>query len=231
MHASVASAGESALLRRLGAATRAPSARLRPRSAARSHRAPLTVRAASEGGDGGPEAPKDVKAAHKGLSLLSITGAIIPQGKLVYAVKLAWKTAWEVFMRELAPQSTKGGFVRPISAFAGADTALSPDAGRYVLYVGNTCPWCHRTTLALALRGLTGHVRVARLLDDATRASRGGWILASDREDPVFAAKDLREGYDEACRPDGYRGRCTAPLLVDSVTRRIVRLGSSSPAM
>lgn len=65
-------------------------------------------------------------------------------------------------------------------------------------------------------------MRVATLIDDATRASRGGWILSSASEDPVFAAKDLREVYDEACRPEGYRGRCTAPLLVDSVTRRVV---------
>lgn len=59
---------------------------------------------------------------------------------------------------------------------------------------------------------------VTEATDDAERASRGGWVF--DSPEPLFGKSDLREVYD-ALSP-GYRGRCTAPLLVDKATRRIV---------
>jgi putative glutathione S-transferase len=98
------------------------------------------------------------------------------------------------------------------------NTLRQAEAGRYVVYVGNACPWCHRVLLALALRGLGGAVRIVRLAADPERASRGGWVLAD--ADPVFGAADLRQVYDGLS--PGFRGRCTAPLLVDSVAKRAV---------
>ena len=58
------------------------------------------------------------------------------------------------------------------------------------MYLGNACPWCHRVMLALVLRGLLPHVGVTHAVDDAERASRGGWVF--DTPDPVFGARDLR---------------------------------------
>jgi len=84
--------------------------------------------------------------------------------------------------------------------------------------VGNACPWCHRCLLALALTGLDGHVTWTEATDDAERASRGGWVF--DAPEPVFGKRDLREVYDELS--PGYRGRCTAPLLVDKASGSIV---------
>ena len=46
-----------------------------------------------------------------------------------------------------------------------------------VVYVGNACPWCHRVTLTIALRGLQDRIRVVKMTDDAERASRGGWVF------------------------------------------------------
>lgn len=117
---------------------------------------------------------------------------MIPQGVLVSGVKAAWKAAWLTFMRELAPQDAEGAYVRPTYSFEGV--LGSPDfpleTGRYRLYLGNPCPWCHRVGLALAARGLGDHVEVVHLLDDAERASRGGWVLRAP--DPVSGARDLR---------------------------------------
>ncbi|KAL6779675.1 hypothetical protein ACKKBG_A13255 [Auxenochlorella protothecoides x Auxenochlorella symbiontica] len=156
----------------------------------------------------------------KGLSILEWTGGVIPQGVLVSGVKAAWKAAWLTFMRELAPQDAEGAYVRPTYSFEGV--LGSPDfpleTGRYRLYLGNPCPWCHRVGLALAARGLSDHVEVVHLLDDAERASRGGWVLRAP--DPVSGARDLRGVYDSLS--PRYRGRCTAPLLVDLAARRIV---------
>ena len=64
------------------------------------------------------------------------------------------------------------------------------ESGRYHVYLGNACPWCHRVMLALVLRGLLPHVGVTHAVDDAERASRGGWVF--DTPEPVFGARDLR---------------------------------------
>ena len=51
------------------------------------------------------------------------------------------------------------------------------------------------------------------------RASRGGWVVSSSSFDPLKFL-DLREVYD--LLSPNYKGRCTAPLLVDLKSRRIV---------
>jgi len=166
----------------------------------------------------------------RGLGILEWTGGLVPQGGIVTAAKLGWKQIWLAFMRELAPQSSKGEYQRPGYAFDGAigegEFPLELN-GRYVLYIGNPCPWCHRVLMAVALRGLESTViRVVQLRDDPEKASRGGWVMAEGRE-PYFGATDLRQIYD-ACTPGGYTGRCTAPLLVDTKAKKIVSNESSS---
>lgn len=146
------------------------------------------------------------------------------EGILVKGVKFAWRSAWSFLVRELAPQDKTGMYVRPKYAFShpmpSADFPL--ERGRYVLYVGNACPWCHRVLLALAARGLLDSdlIQVVRCLDDPERASRGGWYF--DTPEPFFGARDLREVYDAVSGGGGYVGRCTAPLLVDVRQRRPV---------
>lgn len=68
--------------------------------------------------------------------------------------------------------------------------SLQAETGRYHLYVGNACPWCHRVLLALIIRGLLPHISFTMAIDDPERASRGGWVF--DQPEPVFNAKDLR---------------------------------------
>jgi len=51
-------------------------------------------------------------------------------------------------------------------------------------------------------------------------ASRGGWIFTAASPDPVVGARDLREVYDALT--GGFRGRCTAPLLVDKKQKKLV---------
>mmetsp|Transcript_26569 Transcript_26569/g.47276 ORF Transcript_26569/g.47276 Transcript_26569/m.47276 type:complete len:425 (-) Transcript_26569:159-1433(-) len=166
--------------------------------------------------------------ANEGFGLLKWAGGVVPQGTVVKGVKMGWKLTWETMMRELAPQSKDGEYTRPAYSFGGrvssAPGAQFPvESGRYAVYLGNACPWCHRVFLAIALRGLGPHVRVIHAVDDAERASRGGWVF--DTPEPVFGASDLRMVYD-AAQP-GYTGRCTAPCLIDTTSRKIVSNESS----
>jgi len=147
----------------------------------------------------------------------------------VTTAKFTWTTLWRTMISELAPQSADGAYVRPApQTGTGArwPRELPMVAGRYHVYVGNPCPWCHRVSITLALRGLDG-VGCTRLANDPQRASRGGWCFDAMAPDPLVGAADLKGVYD-ACTPGGaYEGRCTAPLLVDLATNTIISNESS----
>lgn len=113
-----------------------------------------------------------------------------------------------------------------LHCFATLRCAVLPcqvEPGRYHVYVGNACPWCHRVLLALAVTGLAGQaVGYSCATDDPERASRGGWVF--EGRDPVFGCRDLRcvaprTGGARAWRwpclpaahPCGWRKRQTTP--------------------
>lgn len=164
----------------------------------------------------------------KGFNLLEMASAVVPQGALVGAAKETWRFAWTRMMAELAPQDRTGAYQRPSYGFQGriGDPVFPDEAGRYQLYVGNPCPWCHRCVLVVRLLGLTSaQMGVTRLVDDPVKASRGGWIFSAHDPDPYRQCRDLRELYDRL--QPGYRGRCTAPLLIDKRAGKIVSNESS----
>lgn len=174
------------------------------------------------------------QATKRNLGVLEKTGKILPQGVLVKAAKFAWNQIWRVFMNELAPQSKDGMYVRPGYSFdqhrIGDESFPAVPLGtrhNYVLFVGNPCPWCHRVLMAAQLRGLVGTVvDVVYLVDDPEKASRGGWIFQG--MDPYFGYSDLRQMYDGLCGIEGgFLGRCTAPLLVDTLSKKIISNESS----
>ena len=170
----------------------------------------------------------------KGFNLLEVASKVVPQGNIVKVAKFGWKFIWLRFMTELAPRDkTTGDYKRPTYGFDQAirdeETAEYPvESGRYHLYVGNPCPWCHRVRLVVNLLGLQPVLDgVTILIDNPEKASRGGWIFGDDNNHKTTSSsmqpqefKDLRELYDYLS--PGYTGRCTAPLLVDWKTQTIV---------
>lgn len=156
------------------------------------------------------------------------SSALGGQKTLVKGASWATQQTWRTMVRELAPQSPEGEYVRPPSQITAPRGAALDASARHALYVGNTCPWCHRAQLVLTLRQVPENVVArVRLLDQPERASRGGWAFNPERgvTDPVFGAADLREVYDKAAAKPGaggYVGRCTAPLLVDMGSTRAV---------
>lgn len=157
-----------------------------------------------------------VRAAKGGVRLLEWVPS---QQVLVKTARFGWGFAWQTMMRELAPQSDDGAYVRPAPQTGGGELRLD-ETKTYELYVGNACPWCHRAVLALALRELDA-VGITTLEDDAARASRGGWVLPRGSVDPIFGETDLKRIYD-AASGGSYAGRCTAPLLLDRGSGAIV---------
>ena len=166
----------------------------------------------------------------KGFNLLELANGVLPQGTIVQTAKEGWKFAWKRMMAELAPQDRTGNYQRPSYSFVSSNDKqqkLTQDMDRYHLYVGNPCPWCHRTTLACQVLGISAAaVGVTQLEDNPTKASRGGWIFASSRPDPL-GNFDLRQLYDALSPSGSFRGRCTAPLLIDKKDRRIISNESS----
>mmetsp|Transcript_15257 Transcript_15257/g.22915 ORF Transcript_15257/g.22915 Transcript_15257/m.22915 type:complete len:386 (-) Transcript_15257:103-1260(-) len=135
------------------------------------------------------------------------------QQVIVKSAKLGWRTAFRTMLNELAPQSSEGDYIRPTPQRGSDNAPILNRNKQYQLYVGNACPWCHRTTLGLALRGFPSNIGVTELEDDPERASRGGWIVKSGI-DPIFGMPDLKQIYDKAF-PQANYGRATAPLLIE----------------
>ena len=174
-------------------------------------------------------AARRAEGPDRGFRILEVASSFLGgQKSLVKTARWGSREAWRLMVRELAPQSPEGEYMRPKSQLLAKDsTTLSFGDRAYSLYLGNTCPWCHRTKLALTLRRLPPRcIAHVKLVDNPERASRGGWAFdpGQGAMDPVFGAADLREVYDRAAGQDGagYVGRCTAPLLVDARTRRAV---------
>lgn len=126
------------------------------------------------------------------------------------------------FPREVSPT---GEFQRQEDEFrdwvrADGSTGLTPEPGRYHLYVSLACPWAHRTLIVRHLRRL--HDAIGVTVVDPVRDDRG-WAFRDGpghSRDPVNGFAFLREAY-EASRT-GFVGRWTVPVLWDKRSRRIV---------
>lgn len=84
----------------------------------------------------------------------------------------------------------------------------------------------------MAILGLDSDIPTTTLIDDAEKASKGGWILPRPSPSDADIAEELVTGdlagvYNYCYRDileegERYSGRCTAPLLVDAESGKIV---------
>lgn len=95
------------------------------------------------------------------------------------------------------------------------------EEGRYRLYVSYACPWAHRTLIARGLLGLESAIPVSVVHPHMLEQS---WEFRDDDgridPEPVFGAEALWQVYASA--EPGVSGRVTVPVLLDTVTKRIV---------
>ena len=141
----------------------------------------------------------------------------------------------------LAEVSKVGAFVRSASIFRNfitEDGEFPVAKGRYLLYVSKACPWASRCLFAMALQGITTDVidiAVVAPLWDFTKKSvdeHRGWVFDPSfpgcTPDPLFGAATLRAVYEQAAAGSGETlKKFTVPLLVDTLTRRVVNNESS----
>ncbi|MEL6262477.1 MAG: glutathione S-transferase C-terminal domain-containing protein [Cyanobacteria bacterium J06626_6] len=139
--------------------------------------------------------------------------AALPPGLIVRAGKFVWNTMWHTMMSQMAPRSQSGEYVRPESAFRGRE--IYPEAGRYRLIVGMSCPWAHRTLVTRALKGLEGAISITTVYPST---DEGMWLFEPDQS--LLDCRTLPEFY-RACQ-SGYSGRSTVPVLWDSQTQKII---------
>ena len=141
----------------------------------------------------------------------------LPSAIVIKTGRWVWSTLWHLMMSQLAPRSATGAYQRPQSQFRGwigqEDGRFPAENGRYVLIVGEGCPWAHRTLVVRALKGLTAAIEVVKAVPNV---NAGGW-----RFETVFAGcSSLLELYG-LCQP-GYKGRSTVPVLWDSKDQKVV---------
>ena len=169
----------------------------------------------------------------KPLTLGILTSGFPPQQLLVPFVKFVTFQVWRLMMNELVTHDDKGRFIRESFQAGNNPAPLNIEGKSYRLYLGNPCPWCHRVKAAVVVLGLEDYIPITMLIDDAEKASKGGWILPkASVEDQINIASELVSGdlagvYNYCYRDmleegERYKGRCTAPLLVDVQSGTIV---------
>lgn len=138
--------------------------------------------------------------------------------------------AGAVTEKEKEERRARGEFVRGVSAcrsFVSRDgsTPYPAEAGRYRLLVARNCPWCHRTLLARALKGLEGAIGVDvcwyRRADDGD--GPGGWQFRPDLDG--FEAEQAT-GRQMRFVKDIYKlagaEQSSVPILWDTKTNTVV---------
>lgn len=154
-------------------------------------------------------------------NLLMSKSPILPL--LVRTARTSYKLFWKVLMSQLAPSDKHGRYIRPTSTLS-AEYDTGPlgktvatvsrsflaryEEPPYAVYVGVACQWCHRVLLARALLALEDKLELRYL----TPGAEGLWRLSDPQQYPATAST-LKEVYLQLDRK--YKGRYTAPLLVD----------------
>ena len=115
----------------------------------------------------------------------------------------------------MAPRDKSGAYTRPQSIFRSRK--VSPEAGRYFLIVGMSCPWAHRTLVTRVLKQLEDAIGTITVYPST---NEGRWLFDTAQDLPFEPVHSLPEFYNQCEK--GYSGRATVPVLWDSKTKEIV---------
>jgi len=147
-----------------------------------------------------------------------------------YLINGEWHDKWR------DTEAADGSFVRPDAKIRNWITAtgeagptgeggFKAEAGRYHLYVADSCPWAHRAIIFRHLKGLKDMISVS-VANPITGAR--GWTFEDGHgviADPEFGASCLYEIYLKS--DPGYTGQVTVPTLWDKTRKKLVSNESS----
>ena len=128
------------------------------------------------------------------------------------------------------PKSGDGRFVRMGSGYKsqiepGASAEFPAASGRYHLYVSMACPWSHRATIMLGLKGLKDIITVTQM--DPIMGEES-WKIDQESFDPGAGVPRDDFMYQVYARNDpSYTGPITVPVLLDKKTGTIVNNDSA----
>ncbi|RYO21236.1 hypothetical protein AA0111_g9684 [Alternaria arborescens] len=122
-----------------------------------------------------------------------------------------------------------GEFRRKTSQFRSViPSAQYPaEAGRYVLYMNNLCPWVHRTLIVRSLKHLEDIIETVEV--DSYAPGRG-WTFSGKYgpdKDPITGLKTMPEVYEKHHPGCLANGIASVPVLFDKNTNTIVNNESS----
>ena len=147
-----------------------------------------------------------------------------------YLINGEWHDKWR------DTEAADGSFVRPdakvrnwITATGepgpSGDGGFKAEAGRYHLYIADSCPWAHRAVIFRLLKGLEDMISMS-VVNAISGAN--GWTFDEGHgvvPDPEFGAAYLYEIYQKS-DPD-YTGQVTVPTLWDRKQKKLVSNESS----
>jgi len=111
---------------------------------------------------------------------------------------------------------------------ADGSSGYKAEKGRYHLYVQHGCPYAHRVTVYVALKGLEEVISQDNV--DPVTDGINGWQFTPEKKgctaDTLNGKKYLKEVY--AMSHPNYTGRITVPVLFDKQTQKIVSNESAS---
>ena len=133
-------------------------------------------------------------------------------------------------------EAKDGSFVRPDAKLRNwitatgepgpsGDGGFKAEAGRYHLYIADSCPWAHRTMIFRHLKGLEDMISVS-VVNAISGAN--GWTFDAGHgvvPDPEFGAAFLYEVYQRS--DSTYTGLVTVPTLWDKAQKKLVSNESS----
>jgi len=147
----------------------------------------------------------------------------LPPKIAIQTAKFVWTTLWKIMMKSLAPSDRGGAYIRSESKFRhfitnNESSLYPPEANRYSLIIGYSCPWAHRTAIVRSLKGLD---QAIALVVAAPASDSGIWMLPENFEN-LTSVPQLYQLADK-----NYHGRSTLPILWDSYSKSIVNNESS----
>ena len=129
------------------------------------------------------------------------------------------------FVRDGKNVRFSNGFHDTVSA--DGSSGFTPEIGRYALYYNRTCPWSHRASATLELKGLADVID--QIFLEPAMGDESWWFGTSDEyQDPALGATHLHELYS-ASDPN-FTGRVSVPILWDKKTEKIVNNDSGALA-